>query len=638
MTPRADQRGFSLVEMLAAILVFALMTLGIAPLLASSLRGSARSRSYTEGKNVALEAMERVRQFPYFVSYGAQPRRVDVLDLYYPCAVNTPAACLSGSTYDATLSGGAGVRTVCTSASTNPACAREVPPGYTVTYSAQFVQPRAGEDPATLRKYEDYQVILPPSSYAWNDATKDAPETRLLRMEITASWTLLGSTESYTLRSLVSERKFATERVRGSGRVDYAIQVLTTFRETIAPNRLSELSAVAGSAESEIETRLLSQADQTASAGLLRLVRPAADPTPATDLVTPPPSGATAAIHAPPDGWPAAGTTASARDILHPDLALTRVAYLGPSSTTNLGVKVADELPTAQGTSTTAVGTNNLAFWVNNQAELGQNTLLHLEASELRPLVSLRGGSITSTTTATTAATTDANRRVQTTAVTSFPDMRMFPVTFIPGTSTVRSLIQLQSFSASVDCKATKTSPPVVTGTYSGRAQVWIEKDQNTTTPSVAGDGLTDGQFITFDLGTAAGRSLFATYGPNGTNPMVYEEIVLGGIERGIGNEFDSYLFASPVGPDNPRGEKFIHNHTSAPASPENPVLHKHPAYLTSWSAATTATTSTPDNTTTSASFPGAILFNTVPTNPEIAQTGLNVSIGSLSCEAVDKR
>jgi prepilin-type N-terminal cleavage/methylation domain-containing protein len=628
------ENGFSLVEMMAAILVFALMTLGIAPLLASSLRGSAKSRSYTQGKNVALEAMERVRQLPYFVSYGAQPRRVDVLDLYYPCAANTATACSSGSTYDTGLSGGPGVRTVCTSTSANPGCAREVAPGYTVTYAAQLVQPRAGVDPATSQSYEDYQVVAPLATYAWNNSTRDVPETRLLRMAVTASWTLFGRTERFTLRSLVSERKFATERVRGSGRVDYAAQILTTFREPLPPNRLSELSAVAGGAESEIETRLLSQADQTATGGQLRLVRPAADPTPATDLV-PPASGAGSAYHAPPDVSPAAGTSKVNQEILHPDLSLTRVAYLGPTSTSSLEVKVGGELPTARGTSTAALGTNSLAFWVNNQAELGQNTLLHLDASEARPLISLRGGSITSTTTATATATTDVNRRVQTTASTTFPDMRLFPVTFIPGNQTVRSLVQLQNFSAAVDCKASKTSTPVVTGTYAGRAQVWAERNQ-----TLEGDGVTDGQFISFDLGTPDGRTSFNAYGPNRTNPIVYEEPLLGGIEGGIGNEFDAYLFASPVDPvNNPRGEKFIHSHTTSPASPENPILHRHPAYLTSWSAVSSAsTTASADNTSASASFSGAILYNTVPTNPEIAQTGLNVSIGSLSCEAVDKR
>ena len=62
------QLGLTLVETMAALLVFALVTLGTFPLLASALRGGNLSRSGTVGKNLAQEALERIRGLPYFVS------------------------------------------------------------------------------------------------------------------------------------------------------------------------------------------------------------------------------------------------------------------------------------------------------------------------------------------------------------------------------------------------------------------------------------------------------------------------------------------------------------------------------------------------------------------------------------------
>ncbi len=80
------QRGFTLIEVMAALVVFSLMTLGIVPLLLSSMKGSELSQSYAIGKNLAVEAMERVRGLPYYVKFDTQKdgRPIDLLDLYYP--------------------------------------------------------------------------------------------------------------------------------------------------------------------------------------------------------------------------------------------------------------------------------------------------------------------------------------------------------------------------------------------------------------------------------------------------------------------------------------------------------------------------------------------------------------------------
>ena len=81
-----NQLGFSLTETLVSLSIFSLITLGMAPLMAGSIRGTALARSYTVGKNFAAESMERVRGFPFFESMkgAATPPRQDVLDFYFP--------------------------------------------------------------------------------------------------------------------------------------------------------------------------------------------------------------------------------------------------------------------------------------------------------------------------------------------------------------------------------------------------------------------------------------------------------------------------------------------------------------------------------------------------------------------------
>lgn len=175
-----NERGLTLIEMMASILIFGIMTLGVAPLLATSLQGSANSRAYTAGKGVVLEAMERIRGLPYFVSYGSKNQKVDVLDLYYPCSATTGDSCPSGSVYleepDPVFKG---VETTCTPTTTgNPACLSSLLDTYTLTYRAEFVTPGSIDGDGD----ELYGTVAPLEGYAWDDINKDQPSTRLLRV------------------------------------------------------------------------------------------------------------------------------------------------------------------------------------------------------------------------------------------------------------------------------------------------------------------------------------------------------------------------------------------------------------------------------------------------------------------------
>src|SRR5918994_3994063 len=191
------QRGFTLVEVLISLTVFLIVTLGAMPLFVSSLRGSAVSRSYTVGKNIVVEAGERVRGLPYFVGFptqmsyteGVAPfRKVDVLDLYFPdLATGSPTG------YEASVDGADTndtYVTVCNaSEDANPACPRTLPAGYSITYMARFVLPE--EDSAGSEQYA--RVDPAPyygGDYRWDSVeTHDEPPSPFLEMTIRGEWT-----------------------------------------------------------------------------------------------------------------------------------------------------------------------------------------------------------------------------------------------------------------------------------------------------------------------------------------------------------------------------------------------------------------------------------------------------------------
>ncbi len=150
---RREERGFTLVETLAALMIFSIVTLGTTPLLLSSMRGATLSGTFTVGKNLASEAMERVRGFPFFESVKnlTNPPRRDVLDLYFPDRVAGP----SGSGF----TGGNAYVTLCTSTSKLPAasagqaCPPRVPAGFTLRYDAQFVNPGPAPAPGAKQSF-----------------------------------------------------------------------------------------------------------------------------------------------------------------------------------------------------------------------------------------------------------------------------------------------------------------------------------------------------------------------------------------------------------------------------------------------------------------------------------------------------
>lgn len=593
--------GLTLVEMISALLVFSLVTIGITPLVISSLQGSARSRSLTVGKNLAVQAMERVRGLPFFESVKGQvsPTRRDVLDLYFPDM---------GTGYNAGT-----FTTVCTETSETPspsaplACpaplqdgSPSLPDDYSITYRAQFVKPGAVPGGGGA---QDFVVVTPPSGYSWASLSTEIPPAPLLRLVIRAQWPYGGSTKSFELSSLISERQLSPDNIRADATVDFTIQAVTSY--VADDGRVSTLTAKAGRVDSIIEARAVSSADQEVRAGQLTIAQEEFAGQPGQTLQDL--SGAAAVLHAPPDSYFAPSVTAPAQTVTYqtsPTATPAQIANLAASFTSNVGVKVVDELPTAEGTFGFDAPTSDPLFWVNNQAETGRQAELLLDPN--RKVLTVRRDGTTKMTAYTqgtaTALTPTSGRKVAATATAVIGRVDLMPATFI--NQEQRAVVVIRDFKAELRCTSTAQPTASVAGidggtvVWSAKFKYWADtnnnnKDDGAYVPEMTISG-------SFSTGTPTADPLEAI---QAQNPKVYD----------IPNDAnDIHLFSTPA---TPKG------------------------YLVDWSSKPDVTWSKDaSGRVTGASLDGALGIVTNRTHPNIEAAGLNVNIGKLSCEAVDKR
>jgi prepilin-type N-terminal cleavage/methylation domain-containing protein len=618
---RHGDQGFTLVEVMAALFVFTLITLGVVPLLISSLRASDLSRSETIAENTARAAMERIEGLPYFVGYEASPSKVDLLDLYYPKA-SGPFG--SGQSYQSAatnppLTGTGGVFTTqCPPPSgTNPACPADIPTGYGLTFTATFVKPVTGTSPQT------YQIVTPPSSYNWGSAGTDDPPAPLLDVTVVATWTIRGAAKSFQLRSILSTRHFLSgggvvatpspppKLIDGAANLDYLYQGSTGFSSSTvgtgcaaAPCK-SEAIETVGVSQSNIEIQDVASAVQDTRFGNVRIVRSypsgtAPPPSPPPDLASA--SGAVSVYQAPPPKTSAAvDSSAALQDVVHPDLSST-VAELNDNQTGNISVSTKAQAPLAHGFfQSSSTSTNMFESWLYNpQADF---TGMRLDNSAPNGLLGVQRqgsstppGIVNGYTTADTGKLNAADRRVETKAFGQFKSLRLLKTNLATGVQP--NLVEIKDFQATVDCNST-ADPATAAATASWSATLVYQADltsDNTVNPTPQ----------TLNLTGAPGTDPLASIGPGAgkTNYPVYD------VARTAN---DLWLFDDPS-----QGRK---------------------GFLAAWSSnKNLVATESADGRTTSATIDGAIRIDTAPVNPAIPETTINLSVGKLSCSAVDNR
>jgi len=583
VTRSRSQRGFSLVEVLVALMVFTIVTLGVVPLLLSSLRGTNLSRSSNVAKNVAVEAMERVRGLPYHIGYTSQPDDgsggkidVDVLDLYLP-GETQPTITTCDSTTDA-----------------DPRCPKNIPDDYTLTFEARFVDSEGTTD------------LVPNVDYDWDaDDPGNLEPPNLVRMIVQVQWdSVLGRNRSYELDTLIGDRRFARLKVRGLGRVDSGVRVDMTVSDGTVRR---ELTANAVKAESEIETRTNSVADQVLEAATLSLVD-ADDPTSVLEIL-----GAEASFHAPPGSdepdVSGSGGKASAPGV--GDVAGIDATVAGePATAGDISLNVASQRPRTKGGVSYDVPTSALDLWVDNpQADrvTGPGTLLDLRDGakilSIETVDNVDPGNILETLEGYSNATTNASS-VSTLAHVEFEQLRLFPTNFVftQDPTFGGAVIVIDEFEADVTCEAfTNNAPAAVADiTWTATLRYWSEerdlvRNGGYQTVTLSGDAATD------PLAALAATS----------NPLVFERIAPVPL---LGPQSDLFLFNTPT----------------------------QTGYLESWSSTVgldpEGTDIATDGRSTTATLDGALRIDTAPIPADFEQFPLALTVGSLSCEAVDLR
>lgn len=579
--PSRSQAGFTLIETLIAIVIFGIMTLGIVPVIAASLRASTLTKQQTVSKNIAVQMMERIRGLPFYISSTTQ--RQDVLDLYLP-GTSAASGLLSNQTYTSPT-----VTTTCTSSTSSPACAGvSIPAGYTLTVAGTFMKP--------VNAAPTYVQVAPEDPvYSWRTATHDAPQTQLLRVGVSVAWTTLGRPHTYSLDTLVGQRQFGGVKISADAKIDYGVQALTSYVDS-AGNQ-SDLTAIAGQDESQAGLRTVPTADEGLTGGLLSLVQQGAAG--ATNLANA--SGVSAKLHGPPDATPA-GATVAAQTISHPGLVGSpQVAGLDTSTSSGLGVSTTGDVPGSSGTFSSATGTQD-DLWVKTQANVLSDPVGRLDSS--KPMLSLSGSAAQAlngaTSTSSTPINNSATRKVQSTAMLNLYGLRLLPLNFVSSGSD-RSLVILDTFSAVTDCKATVSASAYASATWSGSLRYYRD---------TTNDGVLNGSYSAAVplAGSLASDPLVALQSQAlsnpAQNPLVYD---------GLTAAQDIYLFQTPT----------------------------QTGYISNWSSlynvSSTGIRKDTTNREVRGSIAGAIRIDTRPTDT-IGQSALSVSVGKLSCSSVDQR
>lgn len=576
----------TLVETLAAIVIFSIVTLGVVPLLAGALRGSQLARTSTAGKNIAVEAMERVRGLPYYLSEAREAGDVDILDLYYPGQPNAN----SGRSY----------RTVCTSGDSSPACPPgRLPNGYSLVYVATF-------------RNAANTIVIPRDTYDSDpDAVgeTDAPPAGLLDIGITVSWLHRGLDRSFTLQSIVGNRKFGEDKLRAQATLDYTVSVTTTF--PTSPEETT-LTVIAGTGESSMQsrtttvaaTRMLAASAQTAAGGV------------AADAV----EGTAALLEAPPDDSATGGAVDPTALILDGYVVadIEGASYSGPPSNPTTAVHVGGAPEYARGGFSFPTSSTLGNVWVDKAVLRGAASPLRLldgaklisvgPTSAPGNVGPLRGfTSVTAQLATSTGVTSEASGSVN--------RVRILPTDFAP-----TGVIQLQGFTSRVRCNSVSLGiPDIPIAEWS--ADLFFTYD--------TAEGGTARTPVTVALSSASGTDPLSAYRPVATtadvrdlsNPMIFEDTTSAGIQVNNSHPNDVYLFPQS------------HTHTGG-------VVHNHRGYIQSWQSRVGVSTRVGDeNDPSSASIDEVV---GIATRPLVTATGTSpaifISLGSMSCEALDQR
>lgn len=544
---RADDGGFGLVEIMIAMTILAIVAVSTAPMLLGGLRAGRAAQLNLQGKALAQERLEKMRNLPYHVAQQ-NGQYVDVLDIYFR-DLQAFGAVAAGDTCSARSYDAGSATYSCTIESLGDDYA-----GFSQKVKARFLG-------------FERNPITPPNTYDSQVTGNDGPASALLGVEVTTSWSQGSDTSSYTLRSQIANAQSDASTLQAS--LDVAALQLTS---ELASGDVLQLEGGLVSSNGSLTTGSTANLNvATARAGL------------SSGLER---TGALLSLSAPPF-QPGSSPTGSGQKL---DGTCDYACFGKTAVTGNADVTVAlgqpqvstDTDPVAS--SLARAGENVFRGFTFGNAPLGEtDPLLELAG----PMVSagatgsaevLRGeGYLNAAGTGSTA--------VRTGGKTFLPMLELFPTSFAPD-----GVVQVTLDDASLTCTSGAGTGSVDT-TWSGTVRYWQQT-------GFAADGVTPtGDYV--PLAVAPGAA--ALPGPDvvpvlKANPTaVYSGVATGDVALG--------------------------------------------RWIDSWSAASdTAAVATSAGPRTTAALPAVVSVLTQPTRASAPTSAINISVGSLACQAEDNR
>ncbi|MGH2773148.1 MAG: hypothetical protein ACRDIU_08445 [Actinomycetota bacterium] len=462
----------SMIEVLAAMSVFAVVTVGVVPLILSGLRSTVTAKNETVAKNLGQERLELMRNLPYYVGSSTanpagacfnNPARTsprgasglaecdykDVLDTYFRSTYPAPSPSAGG--YVAANNG----------RSSDEADAGLNAPFYrfVVDPVPDFPEGRFTQSIATQFLNADRLVVTPPASYNSQDSDTDLPPSRLLGVTVTTKWSAGTSTRKFTLFSQIADGQ-----IRESGGLNepttVAVQAQATalrVRSSVVP--AAGLTAEAGTSRSDGSLFNAARASAFAQGAFAELA-------PGTRA-----DGRFQAASTPPESTPEAAGSTSGFSLPGPSPASFTAVRFGETAVSGVTAGVETGLPavprTAPGTN---LSTGRLAgggagvFEFTNGAAgthtgvVEQHPSLPLLFSGAAGTGDFASGSTFVRAVAGTAHFAESGARAGT------GEIRILPTVFAPD-----GIVQVQLVSASLNCKTTGSLATGTTGDFDVR-------------------------------------------------------------------------------------------------------------------------------------------------------------------------
>ncbi|MGH2773144.1 MAG: type IV pilus modification PilV family protein, partial [Actinomycetota bacterium] len=213
----AAEDGMGIIEVIVAMVVFALVTLGIVPMILAGLKSTLVSKTETAAKNLTQERFEVMRNLPFYVgSFTASPvascynnpSRIDprnaagVLECDYKDLLDT----YYRSTFPASSTVAGGYVASNASRSANEISAGVTAPFYRLVLNPipNFSDGNYSQVIATQFLTADRTVVTPPSTYNTQDSDVDVPPSRLLGVTVISSWNAGANARKFSVYSQIA--------------------------------------------------------------------------------------------------------------------------------------------------------------------------------------------------------------------------------------------------------------------------------------------------------------------------------------------------------------------------------------------------------------------------------------------------